>query len=307
MNNYIFIKMEEYKGIYYGDDSEKKYFEGGAHFKYIKLYHILEQLALEQKMKQKEKEKELYVHKRNKLSNLSQNNYTNCLEKFSKQKKSRNIQDYFINNNLTGNSTSNNKNKTYSNPAFIKYNNKKKQNDLVNINNKMNYNQTYILINYKNKDNSNSKNKSFAIKNQKKIIISRNKGTSIGCKARPNTILKDGIQNLFSFGKNNLISNSMEQRKKKQNILVDTLNKRSFPNINNLINDKKHARIKTNDSYLEVNKIGGKTERNKIIEHNEKWNKSQNNFNQIKIKLNNSSIKKAQNKNKKKKFYIKRK
>ena len=42
--------MEEYKGIYYGDDSEKKYFEGGAHFKYSKLYHILEQLAIEQKM-----------------------------------------------------------------------------------------------------------------------------------------------------------------------------------------------------------------------------------------------------------------
>ena len=295
--------MEEYKGIYYGDDSEKKYFEGGAHFKYIKLYHILEQLAIEQKMKQKEKQKELYVHKRNKLSELSQNNHINYIENFSKQKKSRNIQD-FINNNLTGNSTKNNKNKTYSNTVFIKYNNKKKQNDLINIKNKANYNQTYLLINYKNKDNSNSKNKSFSIKNQKKMIISRNKDTSFACKARPNTILKDGIQNLFMFGKNNLISNSMEPRKKKQNILVDTLNKRSFPNINNIINYKKHVKIKTTDSYLELNKIGGKTERNKIGEHNEIWNKSQNNFNQIKIKLNNTSIKKAQKKIKKKNFII---
>ena len=297
--------MEEYKGIYYGDDSEKKYFEGGAHFKYSKLYHILEQLAIEQKIQQRQKQKELYVHKRNKLSNLSQNNHINCLENFSKQKKSRNFQDFLINNNLTGNSTTNNKNKTYTNTAFIKYNNKKNQNDLANLNNKANYNQTYILINYKNKDNSNnSKNKSFAIKNQKKMIISRNKGTSFACKARPNTILKEGIQNLFMFGKNNLISNSMEPRKKKQNILVDTLNKRSFPNINNIINDKKHVRIKTTDSYLEIKKIGGKTERNKIGEHNEKWNKSQNNFNQIKIKLNNTSIKKTQNKIKKKNFII---
>ena len=239
------------------------------------------------------------------MSNLSQNNHINCLENFSKQKKSRNFQDFLINNNLTGNSTTNNKNKTYTNTAFIKYNNKKNQNDLAKLNNKANYNQTYILINYKNKDNSNnSKNKSFAIKNQKKMIISRNKGTSFACKARPNTILKEGIQNLFMFGKNNLISNSMEPRKKKQNILVDTLNKRSFPNINNIINDKKHVRIKTTDSYLEINKIGGKTERNKIGEHNEKWNKSQNNFNQIKIKLNNTSIKKTQNKIKKKNFII---
>ena len=304
MNNYIFKKMKEYKGIYYGDDSEKKFFEGGAHFKYIKLYRILEQLSLEQKMQQKENQKELYVHKRNKLSNISQNNHINCPKNFSKEKKSRNIQDFFINNNITGNYTTTNKNKSFSITAFIKYNNKKRNNEFVNINNKENYNQTYIMINNKEKNNSNNKNKSSLIKNQKKIIISRNKDTSVGCKARPNTILKEGIQNLFMFRKNNLISNSMEQRKKKQNILVEGLNKRSFPNINNFIKEKQHLRIRTNDSYLEVNKIGGKTERNKIVVHNEKWNKSQNNFNQIKIKLNTTSIKKTQKKIKKKNFIL---
>ena len=295
--------MKEYKGIYYGDDTEKKFFEGGAHFKYIKLYQILEQLAFEQKLQQKEKQKELYVHKRNKLSNLSQKNKVNCLDNFAKEKKSRNVQEFCINNNITGSSTTNNKNKSFSNTAFIKYNLKKKFNELT-MNNKTNYNNTYILINCKDKDNSCSKNKSFAIKNQKKMFISRNKAPSINFKARPNTILKEGIQNLFMFRNNNLISNSMEQRKKKQNILIDTLHKRSFPNINNIINEKKHNRIRTNDSYLEVNKIGGKTERIKNVEHNEKWNKSQNNFNQIKIKLNNASIKKSQNKIKKKNFIM---
>ncbi len=36
--------MEEYKGIYYGDTNEQKFYEGGAHFKYSDLYKILEKL-----------------------------------------------------------------------------------------------------------------------------------------------------------------------------------------------------------------------------------------------------------------------
>lgn len=37
--------MEEYKGIYYNDDKEQQYYEGGAHFKYKELYKILEELS----------------------------------------------------------------------------------------------------------------------------------------------------------------------------------------------------------------------------------------------------------------------
>ena len=37
--------MEEYKGIYYKDDTEQKFYEGGAHFKYVELYKILEEIA----------------------------------------------------------------------------------------------------------------------------------------------------------------------------------------------------------------------------------------------------------------------
>ena len=298
--------MKEYKGIYYGDDTEKKYFEGGAHFKYIKLYKILEQLALEQKLKEKEeKQKELYVHKRNKLSNLTQNNNINNLDNISKEKKSRNVQGYFI-NNITNISTTNNlKNKSYSNNAFPKYNQKNGHNDIIMIN-KTNYNQTYILLKDKNKekDNSYSKNKAFVIKNQKKMILTRNKAPSISFKGRPNTILKEGIQNLLFFRKNNLISNSMEQRKSKQKILIETFSKKSFPNINNLNFEKKHKRIKTDDSYLDLIKKGGKTERKKTGEQDEKWNKSQNNFNKLKIKLNSTSTKKAPKKTIKKNFIL---
>ena len=37
--------MEDYKGIYYNDNIEQEYYEGGAHFKDIELYRILEELA----------------------------------------------------------------------------------------------------------------------------------------------------------------------------------------------------------------------------------------------------------------------
>ncbi len=41
--------MDEYKGIYYDDDTEQKFYEGGAHFKYIELYKKLELIYQEQK------------------------------------------------------------------------------------------------------------------------------------------------------------------------------------------------------------------------------------------------------------------
>ena len=33
--------MENYKGIYYKDTKEQKYYEGGAHFKYKTLFNVL--------------------------------------------------------------------------------------------------------------------------------------------------------------------------------------------------------------------------------------------------------------------------
>ncbi len=43
-------KMDDYKGIYYGDSIEPKYYEGGAHFKFIELYRILDFLEKKQKI-----------------------------------------------------------------------------------------------------------------------------------------------------------------------------------------------------------------------------------------------------------------
>ena len=58
--------MNEYKGIYYGEESERKFYEGGAHFKYIHLYKILEKLSKEQKLKN-QREKSIQKDKINHL------------------------------------------------------------------------------------------------------------------------------------------------------------------------------------------------------------------------------------------------
>lgn len=286
--------MKEYKGIYYGDESEKKYFEYGAHFKYIKLYKILERIAIEQKLE--EKQKELYVNKRNKITKISNNNNKNYLENDKKEKKSRNVQDYFNNNITSTNTTNNIKNKSYANVRFIQFNQKKGTNENIIID-KVNNNQTYILINNKLKDNSYGKTKSLAIKNQKKIIISRNNVPSTLIKARPNTILKEGLQGCLFFGKNNLLSSSIDQKNQKKRMLIENLNKRSFPNINNLI-------FKSNEYYPEMYKLGGKTDMTKKANSTEKCNKSQNNLNRIKIKINSIINKKSKSKIKKKNYIM---
>ena len=290
--------MDEYKGIYYGDENERKYFEGGAHFQYIKLYKILEKIARERNLK--ERENEFYIHKRNNMS-------SSLNKKAMKDKKTRNILSFLDNNKLSYNTISINQNNN--------------RNDSFNNN----HHQTYLsLLNKNNLKNQIKPN--FSLTNQKKNLPSRNKDSSFIFKGRPNTILKEDLHNILFMKKNHLISSSMEKKVKNNNKYIMPLNnKRSLPdlkpdlkiNVNSKISnffDKKNStknhksnnniknnnnstanRIKTNLSYLEVNRIGLKTERinttngnDEIEEINENIteildnkNKSQNNFNKV--------------------------
>ena len=88
MNNDIF----EYKGMYFNDDNDDnnenklKFYEGGAHFKYIDLYNILKQLenSLPQqiegdnrkKIKSEEKIRKIYINNYNNINDeiISRNN-----------------------------------------------------------------------------------------------------------------------------------------------------------------------------------------------------------------------------------------
>ena len=290
--------MDEYKGIYYGDESERKYFEGGAHFKYIKLYKILEKIARERNLK--EREKEFDIHKRNNLNN-------SLNKKIMKDKKTRNIMNFLDNNKISYNTISIN------------------QNNIRNDSFNNNHHQTYLIsLNKNNLKNQIKPN--FSLTNQKKNIPSRNKDSSFIFKGRPNTILKDGLHKILFIKKNHLISSSMEKKiKNNNNYIMPLNNKRSLPdlkpdlkiNVNSKIRnffDKKNSTknnksnnniknnnnstvngIQTNLSYLEVNKIGLKTERinttnghdeieeinGNITEFLDNKNKSQNNFNKV--------------------------
>ena len=290
--------MDEYKGIYYGDESERKYFEGGAHFKYIKLYKILEKIARERNLK--EREKEFDIHKRNNLNN-------SLNKKIMKDKKTRNIMNFLDNNKISYNTISIN------------------QNNIRNDSFNNNHHQTYLIsLNKNNLKNQIKPN--FSLTNQKKNVPSRNKDSSFIFKGRPNTILKDGLHKILFMKKNHLISSSMEKKIKNNNKYIMPLNnKRSLPdlkpdlkiNVNSKIRnffDKKNSTknnksnnniknnnnstvngIQTNLSYLEVNKIGLKTERintsnghdeieeinGNITEFLDNKNKSQNNFNKV--------------------------
>ena len=251
--------MEEYKGIYYGDESERKFFEGGAHFKYIKLYKALEKIAKERISL--EKEQEIYIHKKNNLTNYLKGKIPN-------DKKSRNIQSYLDSNKISYNT------------------------QLMN-NNNLNYNFNIKQQEVNLSVNNNTKNKlkkNFSIKNQKKMIISRNKDSMLLFKGKPNTILKEGDQDKLFIKKNNLISTSMEQSNKEQNIFMISTNlKRSVPELNYLNNlDKKinnyfskrsnnNMKKKVNSrnigpglikniSYFEENKLCIKTERLNLID-----------------------------------------
>ena len=290
--------MDEYKGIYYGDESERKYFEGGAHFQYIKLYKILEKISRERNLK--ERENEFYIHKRNNMS-------SSLNKKTMKDKKTRNIMSSLDNNKLSYNTISINQNNN--------------RNDSFNNN----HHQTYLSSLNKNNLKNHIK-PNFSLTNQKNNVPSRNKDSSFIFKGRPNTILKEDLHNILFMKKNHLISSSMEKKVKNNNKYIMPLNnKRSLPdlkpdlkiNVNSKISnffDKKNSTknhesnnniknnnnstvngIQTNLSYLEVNRIGLKTERinttngndeieeinENIIEFLDNKNKSQNNFNKV--------------------------
>ena len=129
--------MEEYKGIYYGDETEQQFYEGGAHFKYSKLYRILEILAKERNESEKRQEL-LYVHKNRNLNNSkntkinkkTRNVISDDINKYQYNTINNNFNNinYNIKNNfniyLSINKENNNKNKNYNSKSLINNKNK---------------------------------------------------------------------------------------------------------------------------------------------------------------------------------------
>ena len=251
--------MEEYKGIYYGDEEEEHYYEGGAHFKHSKLYKILEKLSKERNIKeQKDKEIPSYIIASNEKNN----------------KKTRNVNNFFsiskISYNTIGNKI-NKKNEKINNKIFISVNKINEKNDIKN---------NYLLLKYKKKQEMNTRNKNDSINSYK---------------CRPNTILKDDKLKKCTSIKKDRLSSSVElknKNKKKINL------KHSLPEFNatKIKNDHNFSthRKKKNQLVLGLNDATTKTDKKKDKTYNaKKYNTL--NKNEIQKNISYSHIK---NKNK---------
>ena len=213
--------MNEYKGIYYGDEREQKYFEGGAHFQYIKLYKILEKIAEERHKKEQDK-KLLRVNKSKNINKIIINNDI---------KKTRNIINHLNGIKLEFNTISNNSNK---------------RNHILN---------NQILFSSNNNSNTKSRSQSkksdFSLINNKKEIDSRNKQYYKDIRGKPNTIIKYRVNK-----KNNrVLSSSIEQKNRSIIKVKYPINfKRSLPELSS-IKSKKLKNYSNNKNQVINNDI----------------------------------------------------
>ena len=168
--------MDNYKGIYYKETKEQKYYEGGAHFQYKVLYNILLDLGgviyqddnsnnyfQDYLSIKKQKEKNMIKYK---TRNLEQNNYINMnnpntLVKYSSQNiffnNEKNKKNYISrNNNILYNDNNSELNKrSYATSINI---NQAKKNNIDNHLLRILLNKKEKEKNYEEKNNDESSN-----------------------------------------------------------------------------------------------------------------------------------------------------
>ena len=165
----------EYKGLFYAkNDSEHKYYEGGAHFKYIDLFNILKNLTKKNSYSKNKKE-----IKKNSLSQGKNNNNSNYNMSTNKSK-NKSLKNLLISENKTPiNFVINFPKKKINNNEENKSLSKSK-----NLNNSHNYNNASKLgiiqfLNLKINNNKNLYNISDLENNSKLTNISRLKEKKI--------------------------------------------------------------------------------------------------------------------------------
>ena len=79
--------MDEYKGIYFNETNELKFYEGGAHFRYVDLVNVLEDIKAKNVFKQRNAKSMTAVHNKHNNEGIIINSGSNCKMKYQ----SRNI------------------------------------------------------------------------------------------------------------------------------------------------------------------------------------------------------------------------
>ena len=278
------INGSEYKGIFYNETNEKRYYEGGAHFKYKHLYAILSQLEKNQNTTPSNSS----IPKNHSSSNsMPSINNLNSLS----HKKISTIKLKKDNKNLNSSlplSKENNYKKILLPPTI-----KNRNNSLINNNNNIaqpySFNHKYNTSFLKNRNNSfigissnklndnNSKNVLIPIINHhytnhtnEQTSISRNSRVSVSSLYCNLTNLQLNHKNNTSFNTNNMgLTLKKSERDNNNGLSRNILNgmyqknsrKESKEEIgrNNILNVKKIMAFNRNNSLNEIN--------NKTIQH----------------------------------------
>ncbi len=275
--------MEDYKGIYYGEEKEQKSFEGGAHFRYKDLYNILKILGGEINENDENKNSDLLDIKTIFNANFNNNeyNYSNNNDNINfnnnpltniEKSHSRNLNKFnYLNNpntKVSSNSILTNLKNENKNLLFHKLSFKESSSNSLNKYNKAISNMKFRSFKYERISKSLGKNESI---NKKLLLNHSNKVKNL--KLNNNLIVSSGNLNK-NFPKNN--NNSLHMIYK--NNLINNIS------INNYLNTIYH-----NKNYFD--NYSNNNNQQKIT-----FKRSRNNFNQshigyIKsIDLNNKNI-----------------
>lgn len=196
-----------FKGIFYNDNNEQKYFEGGAHFKYSELIKQLQNLLNKQEKNLKickennNNQKEEKLIKINRLFLKNKLEISRNLKTIPKNQSPENLKNYSNGKKLLS--------KLKLNPIFeadlLKLRLKKRIDSEKNV----------TLPKIKNKDNESYKNNEnyLPIKTIKKTILFRPRENKEKYKLK--NYLSQSNKSLFDEISNNLINNSVERKNKK--------------------------------------------------------------------------------------------
>jgi hypothetical protein len=313
--------MDNYKGLYYKESKEQRFYEGGAHFSFEELYKVLLYLKEEQdksKEANQQQKENLKNQNSNKISILSginsnicksdllktnNNNFINNINKG--QHKTRNaINNCFNNNPNTKIKKNSNKNGNRHLSIGISYNYNKNSLNSRNNNNKdfnLYYNRTSNQINndmnyFQDSNLSWIKNKSSNII-QKRILGKNNSTNQIkNKKLIENIYLYNNLNNELKLnylkGKNKKNDSFILNGSKKINI-IKTDNIEIDKNIINIKNNNKVRKINsTSNKYGDINKYINNGLNNKKYRNNSGINKqiphNINNYINVNINSNNN-------------------
>ena len=284
----------DYKGFYFNNDDEKRFYEGGAHFKYKELYYILENLSLTLPQQRngvsadtKEiKRKYLFMRENPKSRNKTKNkNIKYILDSLTYKIYDLDNQHNKSNNNKFSNNSKNlTRNQKINNYFPLNYNSKNnyksKSNDKnsVKINNEKDLSCSSIF------GNNNQKKRIFvSLKNQKKSFL----------KFIQNEKMKKKVPSSISYDITNKNMNKRNSKGSKNNS-IDLKQiysyKKKCMNLNSNVNYKKMLNSKFNNRIITHYNCSSssKSELTTKSKNKHYYNKSQD-ISSILIKNNNNT------------------